>query len=133
MAVQVLTNASVTVNSVDLSAYVTNIVVDRQVDPIETTSMGATGHTFTGGLQSSTITVNFNQDFAATKVNATLTGLVGTTTTVVVKATADAVSATNPSFSCSGFFAGYAAINGAVGDLNAFTATFTGPITVATS
>lgn len=133
MAVQVLTNASVTVNSVDLSAYVTNVVVDRQVDPIETTSMGATGHTFTAGLQSSTVTINFNQDFAATKVNATLTGLVGTTTTVVVKATADAVSATNPSFSCSGFFAGYAAINGAVGDLNAFTATFTGPITVATS
>lgn len=133
MAVQVLTNASVTVNAVDLSAYVTNVVVDRQVDPVETTSMGATGHTFAAGLQSSTVTVNFNQDFAATKVNATLTGLVGTTTSIVVKATADAVSATNPSFTCSGFFAGYAAINGAVGDLNAFTATFTGPITVATS
>jgi hypothetical protein len=133
MAVQVLTNASVTVNSVDLSAYVTNIVVDRQVDPVETTSMGATGHTFTGGLKSDTITVNFNQDFALTKVNATLTGLVGTTTTIVVKADSAAVSATNPSFTQSGFFAGYQPVNGAVGDLNAFTATFQGPITVATS
>ena len=133
MAVQVLTNASVTVNSVDLSAYVTNVVVDRQVDPVETTSMGSTGHTFAAGLQSSTVTINFNQDFAATKVNATLTGLVGTTTTVVVKADSAVTSATNPSFTCSGFFAGYAPISGAVGDLNAFTATFTGPITVATS
>lgn len=133
MAVQVLTNASVTVNAVDLSAYVTNVVVDRQVDPIETTSMGATGHTYTAGLKSDTITVNFNQDFALTKVNATLTGLVGTTTTIVVKVDSAAVSATNPSFTQSGFFAGYSPINGAVGDLNAFTATFQGPITVATS
>lgn len=133
MAVEVLTNASVTVNSVDLSAYVTNVVVDRQKDPVETTAMGATGHTFVGGLQSDTVTINFNQDFAATKVNATLTGLVGTTTTVLVKHDSGAVSATNPSYSCSGFFAGYSPINGGVGDLNAFTATFQGPITVATS
>lgn len=133
MAVQVLTNASVTVNAIDLSAYVTSVTVDRQVDPVETTSMGATGHTFSAGLQSSTVTVNFNQDFASNKVNATLTGLVGTTTTVVVKADSAAVSATNPSFSCSGFFAGYSPVSGAVGDLNAFTATFQGPITVATA
>ena len=133
MAVEVLTNASVTVNAVDLSSYVTNVVVDRQVDPVETTSMSATGHTFIGGLKSDVITVNFNQDFALNKVNATLTGLVGTTTTIVVKKDAGAVSATNPSYTQSGFFAGYQPINGGVGDLNAFTATFQGPITVATS
>lgn len=133
MAVEVLTNASVTVNAVDLSSYVTNVVVDRQKDPVETTSMGATGHTFVGGLSSDVVTINFNQDFALTKVNATLTGLVGTTTSVVVKKDSGAVSATNPSYTCSGFFAGYQPIAGGVGDLIAFTATFQGPITVATS
>lgn len=132
MAVFVLKNASVTVNSVDLSAYVTSVTVDYQIDSVETTSMGATGHTFVGGLQSSSIQVNFNQDFAATKTEATLFPLVGTTTSVVVKADSAAVSATNPSYTCSGFFAGYTPIAGAVGDLAALQATFQGPVTKAT-
>lgn len=131
MAVFVLTNASVTVNSVDLSAYVTSVTVDYQVDPVETTSMGATGHTFAAGLQSSSVQVNFNQDFAATKTEATLFTLVGTTTNVVVKPTSAAVSATNPSYTVNGFLAGYTPVAGAVGDLAALSATFQGPITKA--
>lgn len=128
MAVFVLTNASVTVGAVDLSAYVTSVTVDYQIDPVETTSMGATGHTFAAGLQSSTVQLNFNQDFAATKVEATLFPLVGATSSVVVKATPGAASATNPSYTCSGFLAGYTPIAGAVGDLAALSATFQGSI-----
>lgn len=133
MAIYVLKNASVTVNSVDLSAYVTSVTVDYKVDEVETTAMGATGHTYTAGLQSSSIVVNLNQDFAATKVEATVFPLVGTTTTVVVKADSGAVSATNPSYTCSGFLANSQPIQGAVGELAAMQLTFNGSITKATA
>lgn len=133
MAIFVLKNASVTINSVDLSAYVTSVTVDYKVDAVESTAMGATGHTYTGGLQSGTVTVSLNQDFAATKTEATIFPLVGTTTTVVVKADSGAVAATNPSYTCSGYLEGSQPVNGSVGDLSAMQLTFQGPITKATS
>lgn len=133
MAIFVMKNASVTVNSVDLSSYCSSVVVDYNFDAVPSDVMGNTGHTFQAGLQNSTVTVNLNQDFAATKTEATIFPLVGTTTTIVVKADSAAVSATNPSYTCSGFLASSQPVNGAVGDLAAMQLVFTGTITKATS
>jgi len=127
MAVFVLKNASITVNSVDLSAYATSITLNYEVDSVEVTAMGSTGHTFTGGLQNVSCDVTFNQDFAATKVAATLDALIGTTTTVVVKPDSGAVSATNPSYTISNaFLAATQPVNGSVGDLASMSVSFTG-------
>jgi hypothetical protein len=70
-------------------------------------------------LQNNTVTINFNQDFAATKVHATLKGLVGVPTTVVVRPTsAVAVAGTNPDFTVSSaLMSEYRPVMGAVGDL----------------
>lgn len=127
MAVFVLKDVSVTVNSVDLSAYVTSVTLDYQVDQVEVTAMGSNGHTYTGGLQNNQAQLNLNQDFAATKVAATLDALIGTTTTVVIKPTSAAVSATNPSYTMTNtFLASTQPVAGAVGDLAAMSVTFTG-------
>lgn len=127
MAVFVLKDVSVTVNSVDLSAYVTSVTLDYQVDQVEVTAMGSNGHTYTGGLQANQAQLNLNQDFAATKVAATLDALIGTTTTVVIKPTSGAVSATNPSYTMTNtFLASTQPVAGAVGDLAAMSVTFTG-------
>jgi hypothetical protein len=127
MAIFVLKNASVTINSVDLSAYVTSVTLDYKKDAVESTAMGASGHTYEGGLQSNTVTVSLNQDFAATKTEATIFPLVGTSTTVVVKADSGAVSATNPSYTVSStYLEGSQPVAGAVGDLAAMQLTFTG-------
>ncbi len=127
MAVFVLTDASVTVNSVDLSAYVTSITLNYEKDSVEVTAMGSSGHTFTGGLQNNSLDITFNQDFAATKVAATLDALIGTTTTVVVKPTSAAVSATNPSYTLSSaFLAATQPVAGSVGDLASMSVSFTG-------
>jgi len=89
--------------------------------------MGSSGHTFTGGLQNISLDVTFNQDFAATKVAATLDALIGLTTTVVVKPTTAAVSATNPSYTISNaFLAGTQPVAGSVGDLASTSVSFTG-------
>ena len=127
MAVFVLTDASVTVNSVDLSSYVTSVTLNYEKDSVEVTAMGSSGHVYTGGLQNNTLDITFNQDFAATKVAATLDALIGTTTTVVVKPTSAAVSATNPSYTMSSaFLAATQPVAGSVGDLAAMSVSFTG-------
>ena len=118
MADIVLTNASIVVNSVDLSAHVTSVAINRSADAVETTAMGDTARTYTGGLESGTLDITFNQDYASAKVEATLYGLVNTSTTVVVKPTASAVAATNPSYTMSCFVAEYSPVDGSVGDLS---------------
>ncbi len=127
MAVFVLKDAALTVNSVNLSSYVTSITLNYETDSVEVTSMGATGHKFTGGLQNISLDVTLNQDFAASQVAATLDALVGSTTTVVVKPTSAAVSATNPSYTITdAFLAATQPVAGSVGDLASMSVTFTG-------
>lgn len=127
MAVFVLKDAAVTVNSVDLSDYVTSLTLNYETDSVEVTAMGATGHKFTGGLQNISLDVTFNQDFASSQVAATLDALVGSTTTVVVKPTSAAVSATNPSYTITdAFLAATQPVAGSVGDLASMSVSFTG-------
>lgn len=135
MAVFVMKDASVTINSVNLSSFVTSLSLQHSVDQIETTGMSSTGHTFTGGLANVSLSLEVNQDFAASSVAATLDALIGTTTTIVIKPTSSAVSATNPSYTiANAFLAGTQPVNGAVGDLAAQSIEFTGgTITKATS
>ena len=60
-----LNNASVTINSVDLSSYVTSVTLSQSADSLETTAMGDSARTFIGGLTNGTIDIDFNADFAA--------------------------------------------------------------------
>lgn len=127
MAIFILKDASVTVNSVSLSEYVSSITLDYAVESIVTDSMGSNGHTFIAGLQNNSVTMTMNQDFAATKVAATLDALVGTSTTVVIKPTSAIVGATNPSYTLTNtFLAAVQPVNGSVGDLASMSVTFTG-------
>jgi len=127
MAKIVLTNASITINAVDLSTYANSVTVTYEVDSVETTGFQDTGHTFSGGLQNVSCEIALMQDFAATKVEATVYPLVGTQTTVVIKASSAATSATNPSYTlASTFLASHTPVAGSVGELSMTTLSFTG-------
>ena len=128
MAVFVLKDASLVVNSINLSAYVSSITLDYAVDAIGADGMAATnGHVFIGGLQNNSLAVTLNQDYATSTVAATLDALVGSTTTVVIKPTSSAVGATNPTYTISNaFLAGTQPVNGSVGDLAQMSVTFQG-------
>lgn len=127
MAQLVLNNASITVNSVDLSNRANSVTLTYEVDSVEVTAFGDSGHKFAGGLQNNSIEISFQQDFAAANVEATIYSLVGTTTTVVIKPTSGAVSATNPSYTISNaFLASHTPVMGAVGELAMTELTFTG-------
>lgn len=126
MAVFVLTDASVTVNTVDLSSYVTNVTFTYEKDQVETTAMGATGHVYTGGLQNLSVALEMNNDLAAGKVFDTLYAAVGSgSNTLVVKSLSS--GSPNPILTVSNSFLPSApVIQGAVGDLSKVSVTFVG-------
>lgn len=127
MAKIVLTDASITINSVALSDLANSVTINYEVDSVETTSFGDQGHKFTGGLQNLSVEIALAQDYAATKTEATIYPLVGTTTTLVIKPTSAAVGATNPSYTITGaFLASHTPVAGAVGELAMTTLSFTG-------
>ena len=101
MAVEIIKNASVTINAVDLSSLVESVQITHAAERVEITSMGMTSRRYTTGLAADAMVINFYVDFAASKTEATIYPLVGTTTTVIVKPTSAAVSATNPSYTYS--------------------------------
>ena len=121
MAIYVNKDVQVSVNSIDLTTYVTNVDFVQAVDQVESTAMSASstnGHQYIGGLQNNSLTISFNQDFSASKVHATLTALVGTQTTVTVKHDSAATGVTNPILTLSNTtMTEYHPVTGAVGDL----------------
>jgi hypothetical protein len=123
----VLTDASVEVNSVDLSDHVTQVVLNYEVDAVEVTAMSDGAHKFTGGLTNVSATIDFQQDFDAASVDATIEPLVGTTTTVIIKPTSAAVGATNPSYTLTDtYVASHTPLNASVGDLSTTSVEFQG-------
>jgi len=66
--------------------------------------------------------------FAASETWATLKSLVDTTTTVVVKPSSGAASATNPGLTLTGCFLAELPTNFALGELSTATITFTGGV-----
>lgn len=127
MAKIVLTDASISINSIDLSDNANSVTVNYEVDSVEVTAFGDSGHNFTGGLRNLSVEVALMQDYAAANVEATIYPLVGTTTTLVIKPTSAVASATNPQYTITGaFLASHTPVAGAVGELSMTTLTFTG-------
>ena len=127
MATIVLTNAYISVGAVVLSDHANSVTLNYEIDSIETTAFGDTGHKFTGGLQNNSCEIAFMQDYAASNVEATLYPLVGTTTTVIIKPNGATTSATNPAYTMTNtFLASHTPVAGAVGELATTSVTFTG-------
>ena len=102
MAIYLDNNVGLKIATVDLSAYVTSITLTQTFDEVETTAMGATAHQFAKGLEASTLTVDFLNDWDAAKVQATLQAAYGTSVTaVIIPVKGTAVGATNPTYTVS--------------------------------
>lgn len=117
MAVYLQNGVQLTVNAINLSQYVSSITLNRNFEELDITAMGDVGRKQIAGLEASSITIDFFNDFAASTVAPTLDSLVGTTTTVTVKPAAGATSATNPLYTMTVLVNNITPINGAVGDL----------------
>jgi hypothetical protein len=126
----------VTLNSVDVSDQVTAATINQTFDELETTTMGGNGsHTFVKGLESSTVTLDFLNSYAASEVATTLQSAYGTTVALTIKPTSAAISATNPEFQTTILVNNLTPVSGSVGDLSTQSITFTcnSPIVVDTT
>ena len=134
-----LSNPAVTINSVDLQDQCTSAVVNYVYEQLETTTFGDSARKFGGSavtsLQNNTIEVTLFQSYAASETEATIFGLTGIVTTLVLKPTSAAVSATNPSYTLTGaYLESHTPINASLGELTEITLTFSGgALTKATS
>jgi hypothetical protein len=100
-------NVGLKIATVDLSQYVTSITLTQTFDEVETTAMSTSSsasHTFAKGLESSTLSIDFLNNWDAAAVQATLQAAYGTSVTaliVPVKASPTVISATNPLYTVS--------------------------------
>jgi hypothetical protein len=128
MARIVLTDVGVVINNIDLSDHIASVTINQNVDAVETTAFGDGGRTRIGGLEDSSITLDFHQDFAAGEVDATIAPLVGGTASFNIGpfGTAVAASGTAPRYSGTVLLTEWTPLNGSVGDLS--TASVTWPV-----
>lgn len=111
------TDAVVTVNSVDLSDWCTSVELPIEYEELEDTAMGDTAKSRIAGLQDSNIKISWNQDFAASAVDATLWAARGTVVAVKVKPTSSATGATNPEYVGSYLISKYSPFGSKIGEL----------------
>ena len=124
MAVFLNNGVVLTVNAVDLSDHVTAVTINRTFDELEVTAMGSSGHQFVKGLEASSVTIDFLNDTASSEVLQTLQAVWGTSTTITIKQTSAATSASNPLYTMSCLINGTTDVNGSVADLSMQSVTF---------
>ena len=135
VAKYVLSNPEIIINGVDLSDHINSCSFTETAAEVEATAFGDESMVRLGGLKDGSIDIDWQQDFAAAEVFATLNPLLGTTTTVSVKPTTDATSATNPKKSVTVLVTEVPFVSGAVGELSAFSTSwpFSGDVTTETT
>ena len=122
-----LSNPVVTVNTVNLTDQCTAATLTVRYDQLESTAFGDLDRYYVKGLGNHELTVTLYMSYATAETYATLSGLVGTQTTVRVQPTSGADSATNPGFVLTGaFLAELPVLNASMGELSTIDVTFTG-------
>jgi hypothetical protein len=120
----VITNANVSIGGVDLSSHITKVTLSTKRDEIETTTFGNTAKRRVAGLADSSVAIDFNQDFAAATVEATLYPLIGSTAQIVVKPNGTATGTANPAYSFSALITEWMPIDAQIGELSGASVTF---------
>src|ERR1019366_2436107 len=117
MAVTVLLTPQIVINSVDLTNRIDTVKIDETYADVDTTAFGSGSKTRVAGLGDHKVTLNFQQDFAAAEVEATVYPLIGLTTSITVKPLNGTTSTTNPAYTFTVLVTDWTPIDGKVGAL----------------
>lgn len=126
MTTQVLTNASVTLNAVNVSAYCEKVSLTYKADMNDVSAMGSTAHAKLGGLTDWTITLECFEDNTAAGPVATLFSQVGASIAIILLPNGGTASATNPKYTGNAIVASIAPIDGQVGQAQKCAVTLDG-------
>ena len=124
MAVYLANTGVLTVNAVDLSDLVTNVVINRAFDELEVTALGDQGHRYIKGLEASSISIDFINDSATSSTLQTLNSQWGNNVTVTFKQKDAVISADNPLYTMTCLINNTTPVNGAVADLSTQSVTW---------
>lgn len=136
MAIFVATDFNVSINgSTALASYLTQVELKATATDVTTTAFGSPWVTRVAGLREGSLTLTFNQDYAAATVDPTLWALLGTNATVVIKPSSSAVGTSNPAYTAICLVTDLTPISGQIGDLATLSITWptTGAIGRATA
>jgi hypothetical protein len=118
------TDFDITIGGTDFSDSLAAVTLDISREQLEITAFGDTARRYIGGLQDSSVTLSFHQDFAAGSVDETIFSNLGGTVAIVIKPTSGAVSSSNPSFSFNALVVQSVPFSSNVGDLATQDLTF---------
>lgn len=129
-----LSNPALTINSVNLTDQATEATLTFEYDQLETTAFGDTARKFGAAtvtsLQNNTFEVTLFQSYEGSETEATIYGLVGITTNIVVSPTAAGLvtpSATSPKYTLAGcYLASHTPISANLGELSQISLVFAG-------
>jgi hypothetical protein len=126
MAKQILRNAFISVNGVDLSNHCSQVEIDIKNEEVDVTGFGANNKETKLGIGDATISATIFQDFAEGSVDATLHALAGSNTPfpVIVKPENAAKSKTNPEYKMEAVLPDYKPVSGNVGAASTTQVTF---------
>ena len=117
MAKFAATDFDITIGGTDFSDSLAAVTLDISREQLEITAFGDSARRYIGGLQDSSVTLSFHQDFATGSVDETVFSNLGGTVAVVIKPTSASVSSSNPSFSFNALVVQSTPFSSNVGDL----------------
>lgn len=110
-----------------LSTFCRSVTINYGAEMLDRTAMGSSGRKRLAGLKDWSLTLELNQDYAASQVDATLFPLVGSTAKQAqVRPTTSITGAANPKFVGKCHLESYSPISGSVGNLGTVSVTFPG-------
>lgn len=129
MAVLTMTDAFVSIGGTDLSDHVRSATLSYNADEVDATAMGDGARTIIPGFLDWSLDVEWNQDYASSKVDATLFPLIGAASAsaiIVRPVKGTVVGPTNPNFTGNARLFTYQPVSGGVGELATTSTTFKG-------
>lgn len=111
------TKGYIALGGVNLTDHCRTFSLTQNAEEIDMTTFGDETRQFQGGYKNWALTAEFDQDFAAGSVHATLSTLLGSTLSVACRWHSTlAVGSTNPQFSGGGALLEYAPLDGSAGE-----------------
>lgn len=135
MADLVFTNAQVTFgtyssSSTDLSDHVKSVTLNFNNELHDNTAMGDSSRSKKSGLKNWDVTIEFYQDYAASKIDATMWALVNSSSTsldhINILPVNTSVAATNPRYHGDIYVENYTPVNANIGEMGTVSVTIPG-------
>jgi hypothetical protein len=118
------TDFDINIAGTDFSDSIAAVTLDISRESLEVTAFGDSARRYIGGLQDSSVTLSFHQDFAAGSVDDTFFSNLGGTVAVIIKPTSGSVTSSNPSYTFNALVVQTTPFSSNVGDLATMDLTF---------